>query len=124
MIPSEKYNPRSPGLKIKERKIIKIEQRKDLNNTGVDHYTRYILNLPKKFVEKHKNDKMYLIVDGELWFGAPDTNNVMKIISVIPQIKKLLNNNTKLNKEQIQMLLKQCPEVEKYIVKKQDEQKE
>ena len=109
------------GLEIKERKIVRTEQKKDPKKPEDGYYPRYSLNLPREFVEKHKLDKLYLVAD-EVWFGLPDATKLMKIIAVLPEVKELLGSNIELNEEQIQMLLKQCPEVEKYIVKKQDEQ--
>ena len=102
------------GLEIKERKIVRTEQKKDPKKPENGYYPRYSLNLPREFVEKHKLDKLYLIAD-EVWFGVPDASKLMKIISVIPQVKELLGDN-KLSKEQIETLLIQCPEIREYLV--------
>jgi len=68
-------------IEIKERKLIKKKIK--------DKYTQYIVTIPKKFIDKHGIDRVFWIAN-DLLIMAPSKEDIMKIISKIPEIERAL----------------------------------
>ena len=107
------------GLEIKKRKVITTKQKiknKDGETTGF--YKRYSLSLPKEFVEKHElasTDKPFYLVADQVWIGVPGEDQLLKVVGVIPEIKKLIATKGPLSKELMMKMLDNFPELIKYI---------
>ena len=101
------------GMEITERRVLKSVQKVIDADGKTKEYVRYTLTLPKEFVEKHNIDSLFLVAD-EVWFGLPDERKLMKILPLIPELRRLLGKQT-LTEEEIQQLFQDYPELKEYV---------
>jgi hypothetical protein len=67
------------NIEIKERRLQKKRVYGD--------YVQYMVNIPKRFVDKHKTDRVFWIAD-DLLIMAPSKEAIMRIIKLIPEIEE------------------------------------
>jgi len=101
------------GMEITERKILKSIQKVTSADGETKEYIRYVLTLPKEFVEKHNIDSLFLVAD-EVWFGLPDEQKLMKVLPLLPQLRSLLGKQA-LTEEEMHQLFQNYPELKEYV---------
>jgi hypothetical protein len=103
------------GIEIDKRSIVETRQKSTLKDGTETEYTRYHLNLPKEFIEKHKlkGKELYLVADN-VWLGLPDEKALMSVLVLLPELKSLILKES-LTDSDIEKIIQLNPEIQNYI---------
>ena len=103
------------GIDIQKRSILKSIDTHIDTSGETRKYPRYSITLPRKFVEDNNILETGLfVISDRVWIGVPEEKNLMRLIVLLPDIRKLVTNS-KLSEVDIKKILELNPEILEFI---------